>query len=194
MGRGHARESVKGRAFLAHTPTPTMQIPKRRAQMLRTHSMTDKINYMTAEGLEKLKEEQRYLKAVKTRELAERLDSARQLGDLSENAEYQEAKHQLGQAQTRILQIGELLKTAQIITHGEGTDAGTIRVGSKVVVEVRGKEKTYEIVGSNEVDLAAGRISNESPIGEAFLGHVKGDEVKVETPGGTNVYKIVDVK
>ena len=170
-----------------------MQIPKRRAQMLRTHAMSDKINYITAEGLEKLKEEQHHLKTVKTRELAERLDSARQLGDLSENAEYQEAKHQLGQAQMRILQIGELLKTAQIIEQGEG-DAGIIRVGSTVVVEVRGKEKTYEIVGSNEADPAAGRISNESPIGEAFLGHKKGDEVRVETPGGTNVCKVLEVK
>lgn len=169
-----------------------MQIPKRRAQLLRTHAMTDKINYMTAEGIEKLKEELHHLKTVKTRELAERLDSARQLGDLSENAEYQEAKHQLGQAQTRILQIGELLKTAQIIEQGGGE--GGIRVGSKVVVEVRGKEKAYEIVGSNEVDLAAGRISNESPIGSALLGHKKGDDVNVETPGGTNTYKIVDVK
>lgn len=171
-----------------------MQIPKRRAQMLRTYAMNDKVRYVTADGLEKLKAELHELKTVKQRDLAERLDAARQLGDLSENAEYQEAKHQLGQVQTRILQIEELLKTAVVIEHGKEDSAGEIRVGSTVIADVRGKEKTYEIVGSNEADPLMGRISNESPIGSALLGHKKGDEVNVETPGGTNTYKILEVK
>lgn len=190
---GHTRDPLWARVSCSPQPF-CMQIPKRRAQMLRTYAMNDKIRYVTAEGLEKLKVELHELKTVKQRELAERLDSARQLGDLSENAEYQEAKLQLGQVQTRMLQIGELLKTAVVIEHGADGEGGEIRVGSTVIADVRGKEKTYEIVGSNEADPLTGRISNESPIGSALLGHKKGDEVKVETPGGTSLYKILDVK
>jgi transcription elongation factor GreA len=168
-----------------------MQIPKRRAQMLRTHAMSDKINYVTADGLEKLKTELHELKTVKQRELAERLDAARQLGDLSENAEYQEAKHQLGMVQTRILVIAELLKNVVVIEKDGG---GAVSVGSVVTVAANGKQKEYHIVGSNEADPTVGRISNESPLGTAFLGHVKGDAVSVTTPGGTTVYQITDVR
>jgi transcription elongation factor GreA len=155
--------------------------------------MQDKVNYVTADGLERLKAELHELKTVKQRELAERLDAARQLGDLSENAEYQEAKHQLGQVQTRMLQIDQLLKNVMVIEHEPG-GAGTVTVGSTVVVQIGGKERTFEIVGSNEADPSAGRISNESPLGSAFIGHAKGDTVSVNTPGGTNVYVITEVK
>lgn len=155
--------------------------------------MSDKVNYVTAEGLEKLKAELKELKTVKQRELAERLDAARQLGDLSENAEYQEAKLQLGQVQSRILQIGELLKNVSIIGAEKG-EKGVVAIGSTVSVEVSGKQKEYQIVGSNEADPAAGRISNESPLGAAFLDHAEGETVSVTTPGGTTAYRIVKVK
>jgi transcription elongation factor GreA len=161
--------------------------------MLRTHAMSDKVQYVTAEGLEKLKAELKDLKTVKQRELAERLDAARQLGDLSENAEYHEAKHQLGMVQTRILQIGELLKNVSVIGEEQG-QSGVVNIGSTIVVEAAGKQKTLQIVGSNEADPAAGRISNESPLGSAFIGHSVGDSVSVTTPGGTTVYAIKEVK
>lgn len=170
-----------------------MQIPKRRAQMLRTYSMNDKVNYVTADGLEKLKAELKELKTVKQRELAERLDAARQLGDLSENAEYHEAKHQLGMVQSRVLQIGELLKNVVVIENDKG-GSDTIGVGSLLTVNAGGKQKEFHIVGSNEAEPAVGRISNESPLGSAFIGHKKGDKVTVTTPGGTTVYEILDVK
>lgn len=155
--------------------------------------MTDKVQYMTPEGLEKLKEELKDLKTIKQRELAERLDAARQLGDLSENAEYQEAKHQLGQVQMRILQIQDLLKNVSIIGSEQGR-SGVVNVGSTVVLEANGKRKEYQIVGSNEADPAAGRISNESPLGASFIGHQSGEDVSVSTPGGTTTYHIVEVR
>lgn len=155
--------------------------------------MTDKIHYVTAEGLEKLKAELQELKTVKRRETAERVDAARSLGDLSENAEYQEAKQQLGMIESRILQLNEMLKNVSVIEDERGT-SGVVTIGSTVVVESSGKNKEFQIVGSNEADPAAGRISNESPIGNAFLGHKKGDAVSVATPGGTTTYTIVGVK
>lgn len=170
-----------------------MQVPKRRAQMLRIHPMTDKINYVTPEGLERLHAELKQLKTVTQRELAERLDAARQLGDLSENAEYQEAKQQLGQVQTRILQIGEMLKNISVIGEDQKR-GGVVAVGSTVSVEIGTKQKEYQIVGSNEADPAVGRISNESPLGSAFIGHKVGDSVSVTTPGGTTVYRIAGIK
>jgi transcription elongation factor GreA len=161
--------------------------------MLRTYSMTDKVNYVTADGLEKLKAELKDLKTVKQRELADRLDAARQLGDLSENAEYHEAKHQLGMVQSRVLQIQELLKNVTVIESEKG-EKGVIGVGSTIIVEASGKQKEYQIVGSNEADPTVGRISNESPLGSSFIGHKQGDAVSVTTPGGTTVYQVVKVK
>lgn len=155
--------------------------------------MTDKIHYVTAEGLEKLKAELQELKTVKRRETAERVDAARSLGDLSENAEYQEAKQQLGMIESRILQLNEMLKNVSVI-ESEKAVGGVVTIGSTVVVQSAGKKKEFQIVGSNEADPAAGRISNESPIGNSFLGHKKGDAVSVATPGGTTTYTIVEVK
>ncbi len=155
--------------------------------------MTDKIHYVTAEGLAKLKAELHDLKTVKRRETAERVDAARSLGDLSENAEYQEAKQHLGMIESRILQLNEMLKNISVIESEKGA-GGVVTIGSTVVVQSAGKKKEFQIVGSNEADPAAGRISNESPIGNAFLGHKKGDAVSVSTPGGTTTYTIVGVK
>lgn len=161
--------------------------------MLKTYPMSDKVTYVTADGLEKLKAELKELKTVKRRELAERVDAARALGDLSENAEYQEAKQQLSWVESRSLQLDEIIRNAVIIEGEKGT-AGVVNVGSTVVVESSGKKRELKIVGSNEADPSAGRISNESPIGSAFLGHAEGDEVSVTTPGGTTNYKIVKVR
>lgn len=148
------------------------------------------ISYMTAEGLEKIKAELVILKTKTRRELAERIDVAKSLGDLSENAEYHEAKDALAFTEGRIRQIEEMLKNISVIEQG-GSDI--VRIGSKIEVEANGKKKTYSIVGSNEADPLQGLISNESPMGKAFLGHAKGDEVEVQTPGGAMFYKIISV-
>lgn len=153
--------------------------------------MVDKINYISKEGLEKLKIELHELKTVKRRELADRIEAAKALGDLSENAEYHEAKDNLAFVEGRIMQIEDTLKNISIIE--ASSVGGTIRVGSSVVVELNGKDRTYKIVGSNEADPATGLISNESPLGNAFLGHAIGDRVEVSTPGGTMIYLIKSI-
>lgn len=146
---------------------------------------------MSAEGLEKIKAELLDLKTVKRRELAERISVAKSLGDLSENAEYHEARDNLAFVEGRILEIEEMLKNVSVIQTPQSHDV--VSIGSTVVVDVSGKERTYTIVGSNEADPAAGLISNESPLGSAFLGRRVGESVEVDTPGGVITYKIISV-
>lgn len=153
--------------------------------------MSDRITYMSAEGLEKIKAELLDLKTVKRRELAERISVAKSLGDLSENAEYHEARDNLAFVEGRILEIEEMLKNVSVIQTPQSHDV--VSIGSTVVVDVSGKERTYTIVGSNEADPAAGLISNESPLGSAFLGRRIGESVEVDTPGGVITYKIISV-
>lgn len=153
--------------------------------------MADKVTYISQDGLEKLKAELTHLKTVRRKELAERIASAKALGDLSENAEYHEAKDELGFVEGRISQIEDMLKNVSIIE--EGVAGGVVRIGSTVTAEIGGKTKTYKIVGSNEADPVSGRISNESPLGNAFLGCRSGETVEVATPAGTAAYKIISV-
>ena len=153
--------------------------------------MADKITYITADGLEKLKDELKYLKTTRRRELAASIEAAKAMGDLSENAEYHEAKDALAFVEGRIMEIDDMLKNVSVIE--EGKSGGEVRIGSTVEVEVRGKNRTYKIVGSNEADPVKGLISNESPIGEAFLGHRAGETIEVEAPAGGTTYKIVKV-
>lgn len=138
-----------------------------------------------------MKSELHELKTVKRRELANRIEEAKALGDLSENAEYHEAKDALGFVEGRILEIEDLLKNAVIF---EAQQGGNARIGSTVSVRVNGKEKDYTIVGSNEADPVAGKISNESPIGAALLGTSKGQKVTVQTPAGTSVYEVLEIR
>lgn len=144
--------------------------------------------YVSPEFLTKLNEELKDLKTVKRRELANRIEAAKSLGDLSENAEYHEAKDALGFVEGRILEIEDLLKNAIVVE--QEVNASNVRVGSTVTVLVNGKEKTFTIVGSNEADPLTGKISNESPIGRSLLGSKVGDDVEVETPAGTTVYEV----
>lgn len=150
------------------------------------------VQYVSAEGLERLKQELHELKTVKRREAAGRIEVAKALGDLSENAEYHEAKDALALLENRIYEIEQILKNAQLI-EDQAAKKGVVHVGSTVVVEVRGQTKTFTIVGSNEADPASGKISNESPIGIALLGAKVGETVDVTTPGGTIEYRIVQV-
>ncbi|HPF95268.1 MAG: transcription elongation factor GreA [Candidatus Magasanikbacteria bacterium] len=147
--------------------------------------------YVSPEFLEKVKEELHQLKTVKRRELALRIEEAKALGDLSENAEYHEAKDALGFVEGRILEIEDILKNAVIV---EAQVGGAVRIGSTVSVSVNGKEKEFTIVGSNEADPLAGKISNESPIGAALLGATSGQKVPVQTPSGTTVYEVKQIR
>ncbi len=152
-----------------------------------------KVNYLSAEGLEKLKQELQYLKTERRREVAARIEAAKALGDLSENAEYHEAKDEMVLVENRIIELEEILKNVAVIEEETGKE-GVIRVGSIVDVDVNGKHKTYMIVGSNEADPVGGKVSNESPIGSALLGSKAGDAVDVKTPTGTVTYQVTSVK
>lgn len=153
--------------------------------------MADKINYISADGLEKIKKELEYLKTVRRRETASKIENAKALGDLSENAEYHEAKDEMAFIEGRIQEIQHILKNISVID--ETATSGAVRIGSKIEVEINGKKKNFTIVGSNEADPAQGLISNESPLGNAFIGHSQGDEVEVNTPAGTQTYKILTI-
>lgn len=152
-----------------------------------------KTQYMSAQGLEKLTQELHQLKTVARREMASRIEAAKALGDLSENAEYHEAKDQLAFIEGRIMQLEETLKNAAVIEQEKGV-VGVVRIGSTVEVLVDGKHKTYTIVGSSEADPMVGKISNESPIGSALLGARIGEIVEVTTPKGITEYEIKSIQ
>lgn len=145
--------------------------------------------YLTHAGLVKLQDELRELKNVKRKEIAERIQQAKELGDLSENAEYGEAKNEQSFLESRILELENLVRNAVVIDDLQHGDA--VAIGSSVTAESEGKMLTFSIVGSNEVDPGVGKISNESPLGRAFLGRKVGDVAVLETPRGKREYRIV---
>lgn len=140
---------------------------------------------ITPEGLEKLKEEIEYLTTAKRREVAERIKEAREFGDISENAEYDDAKNEQALLEQRIAQLEERLRRATVI---DEKDVDTDEVGFGSVVHVKdqksGDSQKFQIVGSTEANPAEHKLSNESPIGKALLGHKRNDIVTVETPRG----------
>ena len=148
--------------------------------------------YFSEEGLEKLKQELEELKTVKRHEIATRLEHAKSLGDLSENAEYQEAKEEQSLLESQIVEIEEVLRNAVIIK--KDAHSSLVQVGSTVGVASEHGEETFTIVGSEEADPKAGKISNESPLGKTFLGHKIGEKVEVKTPGGIVHYSILAIK
>jgi transcription elongation factor GreA len=154
--------------------------------------MNDKDNFVTKEGLKKLEEELQELTTTKRKEIAERISEAKELGDLSENAEYIEAKEEQGFVETRILELKEIVKNSKIIKHKKNTE--TVQVGSTVTVKVNGTEMTYTIVGSSEANPSEQLISNASPIGEGVLGQSVGETVLVEAPGGQMTIDIISVE
>jgi len=139
---------------------------------------------LTKECKEELEKRLEYLKVEKRAEITERIKTAREFGDLSENAEYDAAKNEQAMIEGEILEIENKLKYAVIIK--DGAKKGTVSLGSKVdFVDEETKELlTYEIVGTTEADVEQGRISNESPIGNALLGHKAGDTINVSVPAG----------
>jgi len=154
--------------------------------------MTDE-QYLTQEGLEKIKQELEYLKSVKRKEISERIAEALKLGDLSENAEYQEAKDDQGLSEARVRELEEIVKNAVIISNGKEAKK-CAEVGCTIKVKINDQERDFTIVGPSEADPTLGLISNESPIGQAFLGKKIGDSVEVTAPAGLIKYKILQIK
>ncbi len=144
--------------------------------------------YISPEGLEKLKRELEQLKTVRRREIASRLESAKALGDLSENAEYQEAKEAQSLNEANIQELEEVLRDVIVITKPVHTSS--IQIGSTIEVESEHGRETFTIVGSEEADPILGKISNESPMGRSFLGKSAGETVAIKTPRGNETYKV----
>src|SRR3989338_6452101 len=155
-------------------------------------SAGDSSQLITREGWEKLKKELDCLKNVRRHEIAERIERAKDMGDLSENAEYAEAKDEQAFNEGRIIELEALIKNVTIVENGGAKER--IGMGSKITVKVGGEEKEYIIVSFNEVDPLAGKISNESPLGRAFLDKKGGDKEKVQTPKGEMEYEILRVE
>ncbi len=152
--------------------------------------MTDQI--ITHDGYDKLVKELEFLTKSKRREIADRIEKAKELGDLSENAEYQEAKEQQAFNEGRIAEIKSLLKNLTVVENDIGSDK--VGMGSRIVVRAGQTEKNYTIVSFNEVDPMEGKISNESPLGKAFIGKKVGDRVVVTTPKGDIEFEIIDIQ
>lgn len=148
--------------------------------------------YLSKEGLEKFKKELEYLTTVKRREIVERIEYAKSLGDLSENSEYKESREAQSINEGRIQQLEDILKRAVIIEKGGN---GVIQLGStaKIKKETDGKIYNYTLVGPEEADISAGKISNRSPIGSALMGRKKGDKIKVSSPTGEMIYSVEEI-
>ena len=149
-------------------------------------------DYITQEKKKELEAELKDLMGPKRREILDSLEYAKSLGDLSENAEYHQAREDQGKLEERIKKIERILESAQVISPAGGD---TIEVGSSVVVQKEDdkQEKIYQIVGSEEADMARGKISNRSPFGAALFGKKKGDTISFTTPRGAVNYKIISV-
>ncbi len=149
---------------------------------------------LTYEGLEKLEKELEFLKTVKRKEVAEKIKQALAFGDLSENSEYDEAKNEQAQMESRIVQLENMLKNAKVIDDDE-VSTDVVSLGSKVkVLDVEYDEEIeYVLVGSTEANPTEFRISDESPVGKALLGKKVGDEVEAVVPMGTIKFKIVNI-
>lgn len=150
-------------------------------------------SFLTKEKFEELKAELEHLKTVRRKEVAESLEYARSLGDLSENAEYQEARDMQAAIEERIGHLEQVIKEAKIVAHTKKGDV--VGLGSEVTIQ-KAKENTkltYTIVGSEEADIHEHKLSYLSPLGEALMGKAKGDEFSFDTPNGKQSYKVLEV-
>ncbi len=152
--------------------------------------MDDQFYYLTAQSLEALKKELETIKNIAIPEIAKNIDEAKQQGDLSENAEYHEARDQMAWAQTRAQELEQIITNAKIITP---QNTGTVNMGSSVVVKVNGAERNYSIVGPQEANPGKGMISNESPLGATLMGHKVGDNIDIMTPAGKQTYTVIKI-
>ncbi len=156
--------------------------------------MTDVQEFLTPEKFEELKKELEHLKTTRRKEVAESLEYARSLGDLSENAEYQEARDMQAAIEERIQHLEQVIKEAKIVAHDK--KGGVIGLGSAVSIQKTGEKNTltYTIVGSEEANIHEHKLSYLSPLGEALMGKSKGDTFVFDTPGGKQSYKILKVE
>lgn len=152
------------------------------------------MHYLTREGFLKLKNELEHLKTVARKEVIERIASAKELGDLKENAEYAEAKDAQGMIESKILEIEETLRRSVIIDETKKGPQTTVVIGSTVVVVCNTQKREYMIVGTDEAEPTQSRISYESPLGRAFLDKGVGERVVVKVPKGEFEYHIVEIK
>ena len=157
--------------------------------------MEEKKNLLTYEGLKALEDELHDLKVNRRKEVAGKIKEAREQGDLSENAEYDAAKDEQRHIEARIEQIEKILKNAEVVVEDE-VDLDKINIGCQVkILDIEySEELDYKIVGSTEANSLKGKISNESPVGKALIGHKVGDTVEVETPAGVFAYKILEIQ
>ena len=149
--------------------------------------------YVTKERLEEFRQELEFLKNQKRNEVAQRLKQAKEYGDLSENSEYAEAREEQGNVENRIFELEGILKNA-VTFEKNGNGGDTVQVGSTVTIKKGAKVSTYTIVGMYEAKPEEGRISDDSPLGKAFLNRKAGDVVDVSTPVGVAKYEIVKVE
>ena len=156
--------------------------------------MAERDVFLTMEGLKKLEDELDELKTVRRKEIAERIKEALAFGDISENAEYDEAKNEQAQLEERIAKLEALLRNAKIIDE-EDISTDNVSIGSRVKVKdlEYDEEIEYTIVGSAEADPYEGKISNESPVGKALIGGKLGDTVEVKVPDGIIKYEILEI-
>lgn len=154
-------------------------------------NMEVSMTYISAAGLQALKDELVNRTKVLRQEIAQKIGDAKEMGDLSENFAYHEAKEQQAQNETRIAILQDMIVNAVVVEEKRG---GKIGLGSSFSVSSPMGERNYEIVGENEADPMAGKISNVSPLGSAFMGKGPGDHVDVNVPSGTITYEIVDVR
>ena len=152
----------------------------------------DKPVPISAEGLKKLEAELEELRSVKRKEVAERIHAAMQFGDYSENSELEQANNDQAFLEGRILTLEQMVKNAVVIDSAQHHDI--VEVGSQVTIESNGEKEQYIIVGSAEAAPAEGRISNESPVGKALIGHKKGDLVRASVPRGEVELKILAIR
>jgi transcription elongation factor GreA len=169
--------------------------PARAAPFDAKDTVVEKDVILTQSGFEKLTATIEELETVKRREVADRIKAAREFGDISENSEYDDAKNEQALLESRIARLKEQLRSARVIDTSD-IPKDVVSIGSKVKVKyvADGETDEYEIVGSAEADPANNRLSNESPVGKAVLGHKKGDVVEVAAPSGAIKLQIMSIK
>ncbi len=140
---------------------------------------------LTPEGREKLEEELYFLETEKRAEVGERIKVAREFGDISENSEYDDAKNEQGMVEARIAEISRILSEATVVNAPKRSNK--VNIGSTVTIDMGGRERVFTIVGGAESDVADGKISNESPVGAALIGHKKGDRIETTGPTGRKI-------
>lgn len=153
----------------------------------------EETNYITEEKKQSLQEELKQLKTFKRKEILESLEAAKALGDLSENAEYHQAREDQGKTEDRINQIEYMLQSSVVVKKHQSSK---VEIGTTVIVNKEGNKDnvTYSIVGAEEADMSNNKISNKSPLGEALFGKKKGDVLSIKTPKGLAKYTLIDIQ